>query len=381
MPDQPLAVFVAWKDMRHPAAGGAEVVQQEWSKRLIRDGYRVVHLVPGFAGCLETETVDGVEIRRFGKSVLSFYAAARYYRKELSQKTDLLVDVFNCFGSFALRAGCRGQALFMIHHIQDRMWFYQTSFPGVPRVLMPMINVLGYVLEKIQLRLLAHLHRGPVLTVSPSTAEELSRYGFAADRIRVAHNGNPLEPLASIADAAPKYERFTVLLIGPRKSKRPMHTVKAFERFQAKVPDAALIIVGWGTEGRRMQRYVQRKGLRNVTFEGRVTDERKQEILQRSHVLCTTPVKEGWGLVVNEANAMGTPVIGYDVPGLRDALKFDNGYLCAQSPEAMAKKLDLVYAIWKDQPDVYREQCACALEASRQWSFERSYREFRAAMT
>jgi glycosyltransferase involved in cell wall biosynthesis len=31
-------------------------------------------------------------------------------------------------------------------------------------------------------------------------------------------------------------------------------------------------------------------------------------------------VREGWGLVVSEANAMGTPAVAYDVPGLRDSV-------------------------------------------------------------
>lgn len=380
MSDRPLAVFVAWKDIRHPAAGGAEVVHQEWSKRLIRDGYRVMHLVPGFAGCTPKETIDGIEIHRFGSSVLSFYRAARYYKRELANQTDLLIDVFNCVGSFALRAGASSHAVFMIHHIQDRMWFCQTSFCGVPKVFMPFINLGGYVLEKLQLRRLTRIHQGPVVTVSPSSKQELVRYGFSSSRITVAHNGNPLEPLSSLSAAEPKFERFTVLLIGPRKSKRPMHTFKAFALLQSKVSDVALIVAGWGTESARLERHVRKERIQQVMFEGRVSEDRKKELLQRSHVLCTTPVKEGWGLIVNEANAMGTPVIGYDVPGLRDALAFDNGFLCAPDPVAMAEKLEQVYKMWKDDPEAYRAQCERALEASRQWSFDRSYREFCAAL-
>jgi hypothetical protein len=33
------------------------------------------------------------------------------------------------------------------------------------------------------------------------------------------------------------------------------------------------------------------------------------------------PLAEGWGLTVLEANALGTPAMGYDVPGLRDAVR------------------------------------------------------------
>jgi len=245
---------------------------------------------------------------------------------------------------------------------------------------MPVINLSGYLVEKLQLLLLARIHHGPLVTVSPSSADELASYGFRLDAIAIAHNGNPIEPLASLDAALPKYENFTVLLLGPRKSKRPMETLKAFAAFQAKAPEVALIVAGWGTEAPRLKANAQRKGICNVTFEGRVSEERKQELLQRCHVLCTTPVKEGWGLIVNEANAMGTPVIGYDVPGLRDALAFDNGELCAPHPESMAEKLEQMHKLWKGSPEIYRAMCERALEASRQWSFERSYREFSAVL-
>ncbi|TLZ97008.1 MAG: glycosyltransferase [Methanobacteriota archaeon] len=42
--------------------------------------------------------------------------------------------------------------------------------------------------------------------------------------------------------------------------------------------------------------------------------------MKRAHVLLFPAVREGWGLSVIEANAVGTPAIGYDVPGLRDAI-------------------------------------------------------------
>ena len=124
----------------------------------------------------------------------------------------------------------------------------------------------------------------------------------------------------------------------------------------------------------------ERKGIGNVTFEGRVTDARKCELLQRSHVLCTTPVKEGWGMVVNEANAMGTPALGYNVPGLRDALAFGNGGLCSPSPQAMATELAALYEQWQAAPSAYEQLRETCLSTARQWSFDRSYREFRAAL-
>jgi glycosyltransferase involved in cell wall biosynthesis len=42
--------------------------------------------------------------------------------------------------------------------------------------------------------------------------------------------------------------------------------------------------------------------------------------MSRAHALLVPGVREGWGLVVTEANAMGTPAVAYDVHGLRDSI-------------------------------------------------------------
>jgi glycosyltransferase involved in cell wall biosynthesis len=48
-------------------------------------------------------------------------------------------------------------------------------------------------------------------------------------------------------------------------------------------------------------------------------------------------VREGWGLVVVEANAMGTPTVGYDIPGLRDSIRDGtNGVLVQPDFEMLA---------------------------------------------
>jgi len=45
------------------------------------------------------------------------------------------------------------------------------------------------------------------------------------------------------------------------------------------------------------------------------------DMLNRCHVFLNASPKEGWGLTVVEANACGVPVIGSNVPGLRDSIQ------------------------------------------------------------
>jgi len=372
-------VWICWKDIRHPEAGGAELVHHELSKRLVRDGWEVIHLVPGFKGCTPEETIDGIRVIRVGSSIFSFYQLPHYFRQHLRDGTTFLVDAFISLGSFACLSMPAAQAAILVHHIEDIKWFYQTRFYGVPRWVMPLFMGVGYFVEKVQLWLLAKRFRGTVITVSESTAGELVSHGFRREQVRIISEGIAATPLETLSVSLPKEERFTVLLLGPRSAKRPMHTVKAFERFQSGHPESQLWIAGWGNEVGRVQAYVERNHIPNVVFWGRVSDLQRDELLQRAQVLCTSPLREGWGLIVIEANAMGTPVLGYDVPGLRDALAFGNGRLCAPNPAAMAEALaEMATLVATDQTAYTALRQAC-LESSRTFTFERAYGDFIAA--
>jgi glycosyltransferase involved in cell wall biosynthesis len=62
--------------------------------------------------------------------------------------------------------------------------------------------------------------------------------------------------------------------------------------------------------------------------------------LARAHCLLVPSVREGWGLVVIEANSVGTPAVGYDVPGLRDSIRHGRTGLLATpgDSEALAQQ-------------------------------------------
>jgi glycosyltransferase involved in cell wall biosynthesis len=56
-----------------------------------------------------------------------------------------------------------------------------------------------------------------------------------------------------------------------------------------------------------------------VEFCGLLTEENKDVALREAHFLLHTSIREGWGLNVIEANAMGTPAVVYPVPGLLES--------------------------------------------------------------
>ena len=104
-------------------------------------------------------------------------------------------------------------------------------------------------------------------------------------------------------------------------------------------------------------RYIKERVIKNrlddkVKFWGYVSQPKKSELLARAHILINPSVREGWGLVNIEANAMGTPVIAYRSQGLVDSVREgESGLICSENtPEDMVdnvKKLfgdNLLYA-------------------------------------
>src|SRR5207244_3794273 len=100
--------------------------------------------------------------------------------------------------------------------------------------------------------------------------------------------------------------------------KRPLDALRAFSIVQRSVPAARLWILGRGPEEERVRRAAAR--VDGVELLGHVSPPERDERLASAHALIATSVREGWGLVVSEAAAMGTGTIGYDVPGLNDSI-------------------------------------------------------------
>src|ERR1700724_4904844 len=88
-----------------------------------------------------------------------------------------------------------------------------------------------------------------------------------------------------------------------------------------------------------------------------------------AYALLMASVREGWGLVVTEATAMGTPAVVYNVPGLRHSVLHERtGLLVFPSPNALAKGM---LRIWRDD-DLYKGLSSECVRRSRGFSFDES---------
>jgi len=87
-------------------------------------------------------------------------------------------------------------------------------------------------------------------------------------------------------------------------------------------PELKVDIAGSGPARDALLAQVRELGLEGtVSLPGRVPERVKRDLLARAWLTVAPSLAEGWGLTVLEANAVGTPALAYDVPGLRDSVQ------------------------------------------------------------
>jgi glycosyltransferase involved in cell wall biosynthesis len=304
-------VWFSWKDRKHPLAGGAEVISGEIMDRLVRDGHAVQLITARYPGSSDSDLINGVPIIRTGNRYSVYLRARQTYLSQFASWADVVVDEMN-----TLPFGCayysRTRRFLFVHQLARQIWFYQMSFP---------LSLIGYLLEPVYLRLVAKKY-DRVLTVSDSTRNDLMRYGFPPDRIHLIHEGIGLEPVAAVAGH--KSLDLVLCLGAVRPMKRTLDAIRAFETARDLRPELSMVIAGdaYSAYAEKVAEYVRRSQHRDgISMRGRVSGEERQALLRQASVILVTSVKEGWGLVVTEANSQGAPAIVYDVDGLRDSVR------------------------------------------------------------
>lgn len=96
--------------------------------------------------------------------------------------------------------------------------------------------------------------------------------------------------------------------------------------------------------------------------------------MKRAWVLVNPSVREGFGLNVVEANALGVPFVAYDVPGLRDSILNGETGLLARSGDVQALAEGLFKVL--EDGELRGKLSENALGYSRGFSWDRTAGEF-----
>lgn len=314
-------LFLNWRDITNPDAGGAEVVTHEVAKRWVEWGHEVTLLTSRFRGACNSEVRDGVRIRRLGKLRNGSFHLLVHRELARLRGFDVVIDEINT-APFLTPLWRRRlpRTVAFIHQLADDVLDAELPRP---------LAAFGRWLEPRALRLYRDV---PIVTVSDSTKQDLHRIGL--ERVWVIPDGRDEPPSL---EGVTKEEDPTLLFVGRLAgNKRPQHALEAFRHVRRVVPDAQLWIVGQGPLEQELAANLE-EGAEMLGFLPR---EQLYERMARAHCLIVPSVREGWGLVVIEANSVGTPAVAYDVPGLRDSVR--DGYTgrlaTAGNPEELARE-------------------------------------------
>jgi glycosyltransferase involved in cell wall biosynthesis len=345
-------LMLSWRDPHNPRAGGAERVTLAYLTALAQRRHQVYWYANEFEGGLRQETIQGIQVVRGGGQGSSILKAIQWYRRQ--ERFDLVIDQHHGIPWFA-PWWCRTHCIAYLHEVLGPIWSAFYSWP---------LSTIGRRQERA-----AHwlYRKTPFWVGSESTERALRRRNV--HQVKVIHYGIDLAPLAQLEPKPllPPLRLIAVSRLAPNK--RIDHAIQATAILLQKGIATQLSIVGTGEIETKLRRLVKETGLTEaVSFTGQLSEAQKDAELRRAHLLIHTSMREGWGLNVLEANAMGTPAVVYPVDGLVDSTLHNQTGMIAreETPESV---VEAILELLKT-PDNYQRFRVQACERTRafQWS-------------
>jgi glycosyltransferase involved in cell wall biosynthesis len=345
-------LMLSWRDPANPRAGGAERVTQAYWRALRERGHETYWYSNEFPGCQRQEEIEGVRIVRGGWQGSSVLEAVLWYRQQPG--FDLVVDQHHGIPWLApwwSRTNC----ISYLHEVLGPIWnsFYRRPLATVGQAQERFVHWL--------------YRRVPFWVGSESTKRALHRRGVR--KVTVVHYGIDLVPLREI-EPKPLVQPLELIVVSRlAPNKRIDHAIRATRVLLQRGIACRLSVVGGGEVEVPLRELTGELGVaEQVTFRGRLSEREKDDLLRHSHLLVHTSLREGWGLNVLEANAMGTPAVVYPVDGLVDATLHDQTGLVAanETPEAVADAIGSLLV----RPEKYQDYRVNALERTKSfhWS-------------
>jgi glycosyltransferase involved in cell wall biosynthesis len=307
--------FLAWRDLAHPAAGGSEHVVDRLAAGATARGHDVTLFAGGPVGSRDYAVVDT------GGRFSQYLQAPAHLRRRLPD-ADVVVDVENGIPFFS-PLWQRRPVVCLVHHVHTEQWAMYFPAP---------IAAVGATLER---RAMPRVYRrSRFVAISPSTAADLVRIGVDPGRLHTLTPGTDPVPEVVAEDPEPLFVALSRLV----PHKRIDLLLDIWDRVRPST-GGTLVIAGDGPERARLEEQARgsASGAEGVVFAGFVDEEEKRRLLGRAWLLVHPALHEGWGVVVMEAAAAGTPTVGFDVVGVRDSVQDGATGVLADSADDFAR--------------------------------------------
>jgi glycosyltransferase involved in cell wall biosynthesis len=347
------------KDITHPEAGGGTFYIHKIAKFLTENGYDVTIICANYSGGKKEDNIGGVNILRLGNEYSVYPLAIVRFFKRFRSRINVLIDVINGPPWFSP----------LYTNIPKIAVIFQTFKEVFLEELNKPLAAALYSVEKV----IPHVYQKiPIVTLSSSVKKEFISMGVMERNIFVVPPGIEHEKYK----LGKKSSRPLVLYVGRlKKYKGIEYLIMAMKEVIKEIADVRLLIVGKGNYADELVRLTEKIELKNIVkFYGYVSEEMKVSLMQKAHVLVIPSIKEGWGIPVIEAGACGTPAIGTETSGLRDAIIDEKtGFLVPYGkPEVISEK---IVTILKDG-NLRNKLSKNAIEWARRFDWKKSERKF-----
>ena len=196
---------------------------------------------------------------------------------------------------------------------------------------------LGYIIEK-----LAVLMPDKIISVSKHTTHKLKSELNSKKSIYTVPNGIEFDLITKIK---PAKEKSDVIFVGRLISSKNVDIlIKSIKLIRGKNPEIKSLIIGDGPEKKNLEALTQKLNLeKHIKFLGFLENHNDVCALMKSSKVFILPsTREGFGIVVIEANACGIPVItiNHKDNAARDLIEEGkNGFVCQLNEEEIAKRI------------------------------------------
>ena len=360
--------------------GGAEKRVYELAKRLAQRGHEVHWYSIGWWWPEQGQkdiTMDGIILHGVSKPI-ELYSDDRRSIKEailfslklfkpLWKESFDVVDCqgfpfFSCFTAKIHSLMGKSNLIITLHEVWGDYWYQYLGKPGI----------FGKIIERIMLGLTDN-----IITVSKKTKKDLKKIIKSENSI-VISNGIDFNHITKIQ---PSNEKSSVIFAGRLiKEKNVDVLIKSIKIVKKKIPDIKCLIIGEGPEELKLKKLVAELQIEdNIIFKGFMKNyDDLIGYMKSSKVLVLPSTREGFGIVVIEANACGIPVIVVDHE-MNAALDLvhdgENGFKTKLSPVDMADNIIKSIEREEENKEKYIE-----ISAEYDWnnvvdSLEKVYRE------